>query len=480
MSKEELLQLLDQIQAEKAENSTLECKAAKSGCPSKLYPTLSSFSNQDSGGIIVFGVDEDAHFEECGVYNAQDLQKRVKEQCLQMQPAVRALFTVVEKHGKLFVCSEIPGIDLSERPCFYRGVGVNKGSYIRVGDSDEPMTPYEIYSYEAFRKKYQDDIREVPRATLESLNKDRLGKYIDLLKKGKPNFESIKIEQIYELMSIMRNKVLTLSSVMIFSPYPQAYFPQLCIIAVSVPGTEIGDLSPSGERFLDNQRIEGSIEDMLDGALRFVERNMKRRTVVDPDTGKRSDRTEYPLLAVREALLNSLVHRDYSMHTEGMPIQLNIFSDRIEISNPGGLYGRIRVDQLGKVQPDTRNPVLASALEVLRITENRYSGIPTMYREMREYGLPDPVFSDERGMFKVCFKNHVEAEDDYSEIKQDILRFCNVPRTINEICEHLNLRTEWYVKQKYIKPLLEDGLLKQSKEVLDGKTVRYFVTVKQR
>lgn len=54
-------------------------------------------------------------------------------------------------------------------------------------------------------------------------------------------------------------------------------------------------------------------------------------------------------------IINALAHRDYSIHSEGMPIQLIMFEDRLEIHNPGGIYGRIRIDQLGKVQPDTTN-----------------------------------------------------------------------------------------------------------------------------
>ena len=93
-----------------------------------------------------------------------------------------------------------------------------------------------------------------------------------------------------------------------------------------------------------------------------------------------------------EIVLNALVHRDYSIHTEGMPIQLIMYEDRMEIRNPGGIYGRIKIDQLGKVQPDTRNPVIASELEVLKVTENRYSGIPTIRRMMQEYDLQQPEF----------------------------------------------------------------------------------------
>ena len=95
---------------------------------------------------------------------------------------------------------------------FYKGKGRLKGSYTRVGDSDEPMTEYEVYSYEAYRKKYQDDIRGVQRATLLSLNQEKLALYIDLLKRGKPNLSNMDNASIYELMSVTRNNEVTLSA----------------------------------------------------------------------------------------------------------------------------------------------------------------------------------------------------------------------------------------------------------------------------
>lgn len=385
MTVEELMEKLELIQKIKCETSTLEIKSAEQGCPQRLYDTLSSFSNQDDGGIIIFGVDEKQGYKEVGVYDPQDIQKKINEQCLQMEPVVRPLLTVLEKNDKFFISAEIPGADITDRPVFYQGKGRVKGSYTRVGDSDEPMTEYEVYSYEAYRKKYQDDIRAIDRVSFASLDQDLLERYIELLKKGKPRLAAISNDEIYELMSIKRDKRITLSAVMNFCPYPQAYFPQLCIIATVVPGTEVGTVGDQGERFTDNQRIEGNISDMLDGAMQFVNRNMRIKTIINPHTGKREDRPDYPITAVREAVLNALVHRDYSIHTEGMPIQLIMFDDRMEIRNPGGIYGRIKIDQLGKVQPDTRNPVIASELEVLKVTENRYSGIPTIRRMMQEY-----------------------------------------------------------------------------------------------
>ena len=95
----ELIELADLIRARQAEAQTVEVKAANKGCPRNLRDTLSSFSNQDSGGTIVFGLDEHADFEPVAIYNAQELQKHVTEQCIQMTPPVRAVFTFAEYSG---------------------------------------------------------------------------------------------------------------------------------------------------------------------------------------------------------------------------------------------------------------------------------------------------------------------------------------------------------------------------------------------
>ena len=109
--------------------------------------------------------------------------KKVTEQCKQMEPRVLALFTVCEINDKLVVSAEIPGVDISERPVFYKGVGRIKGSYVRIGDSDELMNEYEIYSYEAFRKRIKDDIRLVEDAKIKYFDQEQLDKYLYSVKK---------------------------------------------------------------------------------------------------------------------------------------------------------------------------------------------------------------------------------------------------------------------------------------------------------
>lgn len=463
MLPEELADLVSSIRISKAESQTLELKAAHQGCPKRLYDTLSAFANQDEGGVIVFGVDENSSFEPVGVYDVQDLQKHVAEQCEQMEPKVRAVFTSVEVEGKWVVSAEVPALDVAERPCFYSGKGRLKGSYVRVGDSDSPMSEYEVYSFTAFRKKYQDELQLVERAQVAALSEQKLARYLLALRSSKPNLAKLGDEEILELLSVERGGTATLAGVMLFALYPQAYFPQLAVVATVPREGASAEAADNGIRFVDNDRIEGTLDEQLHGTLAFVQRNMRSTTVIDPKTGARADRDQFPLEAVREIVLNALIHRDYSVHTQGMPVQVELFSDRLVVTSPGGLYGRLTVDTLGKVQPDTRNPVIATAMETLRETENRYSGIPTVRRLMREAGLPEPEFENVRGEFRVTLRSGQAApvaaeEPEADATRAELVAFCGVPRSRREIAEHLGIQQP-YAMRKYVTPLVESGVL---------------------
>lgn len=459
MQADELKKIVLRIKNMKTETQNIELKAATKGCPTRLFDTLSSFSNQDEGGVIIFGVDESDDYAIKGVYNPQDLQKKVTEQCKQMEPSVRALFTVCEINDKTIVSAEIPGVDISKRPVFYKGVGRIKGSYVRVGESDEPMSEYEIYSYEAFRNRTRDDIRVVEGSSLKLINKERMNQYLEAVRNERKNlYDNVSESEILEFMGIAKDNVLTLAGLMTFSMYPQAYFPQLCITAVSLPGTEQGEIGDDGERFIDNKRITGAISDMLEEAVEFVRTNSRTKTIID-DNGHRVDKPEYPIKAVREAILNALVHRDYSVHTENVPIRIEMYRDRMEIINSGGLYGKISIDALGKVRPETRNAALANMLELLNITENRYSGIPTMRKEFANAGLPTPIFSVVHGEFKVVMKNGLFEKKGSNE--ESLLDFCSTPRTRAEIVAFVG-KSKNHVMAHIVGPLVKENKLRMT------------------
>ena len=236
MLKNELIELIDNIIKKKAESQNLEVKSAHKGTPKRLYDTLSSFSNQDGGGTIVFGLDETDGFSPVGVYDLQDLQKKVTEQCNQMIPRVRAVFTMAEYKGVNVCCVEIPSADLSERPCYYAGAGKVKGSYVRVGDADLPMTDLEIYSYDSYRKHVHDDERVIERAKMSLLKDNELERYILQMKTDRPGFSRLPENEVYEMLSLTRNGTPTLASVLNCGIYPQGLLPQLCVTAIVVPG----------------------------------------------------------------------------------------------------------------------------------------------------------------------------------------------------------------------------------------------------
>ena len=465
---DELDALIERILSNRCEMQNVELKKAGKGTPEKLYDTLSSFSNQYGGGVIVFGIDEKAGYEVTGVYDVQELQTRVSQQALQMEPIVRPEFTVTEYKGKKVVSAEIAEIDDGNKPCFYKAVGRLRGSYIRVGESDEPMSEYEIYCYEAYKKKIRDELRVVERAEYDAFEKNMLNEYFFKIRQGKPQLSRLDADNILSLQGMCIGGKPTVAGLMTLGFFPQAFFPQMSITAMVVNGTEFGEPGAMGERFVDNKRIEGSVPQMLGEAMAFVRRNIRHSVVIDNE-GNRKDRPEYPLVAVREVILNALIHRDYSVYTEDSPIRVILFKDRLEVENPGGIYGRLTINDLGKRPADTRNPFLASNLEVLINTENRFSGIPTIRREMELAGLRAPVFESFRGNFKVTLYNErINASDIGKDkgngetemaVKDKIRKFCTKPRTREEITELLGVGSIYYIVTRYLKPMIESGEL---------------------
>lgn len=254
------------------------------------------------------------------------------------------------------------------------------------------MTDYEIYSLQSYIDGIEEDLRPIKRAEFEDLNQEKISNYLMNIKKDKPNLSKFSDEKILKLNGIIENSTgeihPTLAGMMVFGEYPQGYLPQLFIACVVVPGRKLGDVGELGQRFDDN--------------------------------GKRTDVPHYPMKALREAIANALIHRDYSTNTDGAYIYLRIFDDRIEILNPGGLYGNNRLENLGSDNMlEVRNTTIIRLLEdTTDIVENRHTGIATMREEMKKMNLPEPEFENLRGTFKVTFRKEKEESDIQNKTEQ--------------------------------------------------------------
>lgn len=457
MQEAELKELITKILKRKTETSKIEFKSAKSGTPEKLYDSLSSFSNTD-GGIIIFGIDEKAGYKVCGIQFPDGLETKVVEQCKEMEPVVRPVITFCEYDGKTIAAAEIAEMDTVSKPCYYTGKGKSRGSYIRVGEADLPMTEYEIYSYEAFKFKTEDELRTNPRIDYSIFDQIQMDGFIAKAVSVKPNLVNMDRKTFITMNGLTdKNGIPTVCGIMLFGKYPQYLSPNLDIIAVVCATENYAEESEAGERFIVNKRLDGTIPQMLESALAFVQQNIAKSTVID-ETGHRNDVSEYPVKAIREIILNALIHRDYSIHTENEPIRIEIYPNRLEVSNPGGLYGRLSIDDLGKVKADVRNPFIAAALEILTTTENRYSGIPTINAEMKKAGLPAPKFEDLRGTFKVTLYNSKNNQD---ELSKKIIEFCRKPRTKDVLAKEFGFDEKHpsYFINSYVLPLIEKGIL---------------------
>ena len=121
--------------------------------------------------------------------------------------------------------------------------------------------------------------------------------------------------------------------------------------------------------------------------------------------------------------------------------------------------GRLTLNELGKTKADVRNPFIAAALEILNATENRYSGIPTIYAEMKKAGLLEPKFENIRGTFKVTLYNEKRTDNRLSD---EIIEFCRKPRSKEVLAKQFGFDEKHpsYFIKNYIIPLIEEGKLK--------------------
>lgn len=410
MTRDDLQNLIAEIQAAQSESDTVEVKTARGGTPKRLYEALSAFANRTGGGVILFGLDETKDFSIVGVGDAHKLQEDVTSLAsVNMDPALRPEFTVDDIDDLTVIAAEIDEIPASQKPCYYKTAGLPKGAYLRVGNTNRQMTEYEVFGYLSGRGQPTHDEDMVPDATLEDLDNSLIETYLERLRQIRPraNFlKSGKEEILLRLRIAAQDSGVirpTLAGLLAFGKYPQEFFPQLMITFVQYFGTTEDERTPQGARFVDNRRFEGPITEMVDEAETYIMSAMRKSSLIEGMF--RRDIMEYPRESLRESIANAVAHRDYSPDVRGSYIQIRMFADRLEVQSPGGLFGNVTVDNL-EDEHSTRNARLMRMMEDMQIVENRGSGISAMLHAMREANLEPPRFDDRRASFKVTFHNH--------------------------------------------------------------------------
>ncbi len=443
-----------------SEGQCLEIKAHYNPLFDTVHHILTAFSNQDSGGTIIFGIGVSQEQGPCitGIQNPQAVRTSILEQCREIEPMLQVSFSECCIDGKTVLAAEVPGLDSAVRPAFNKLQGFAKGAFIRIENRVIPMSERELYTYEIYRKRLPQDGRTVEDAILDESSVSAM------LAQARNAYTKLGIEQDnHELAArfgiTTKDGIPTLAGTLLFSHHPQLYFPNLCISAVSYPGTIRTDDAVG-------KRIPGSVADMTNAALSFIKENCTS--------------VPYPEEAIREAILNAIMHRDYSEYVEKQPILLELFCDRLEITNPGGLIGSATTNDLGNEFLEIRNRRLTALLEMTGIARCNNSGIRVMRRECQKAGLSAPVFTSQGGSFKVTFysasapgTDAVVSEEPAAirtplteifstsktvRLAEQVLAVCATPHTRREIADILG-KSQNYIVSQIVTPLYEQGWL---------------------
>ncbi|KFI50517.1 ATP-binding protein [Bifidobacterium biavatii] len=352
-------------------NDTQQCevKECKRRISSTITDTLSAFSN-GSGGWIILGLSEKAGFTPVEGFNARAMQESLSQACEKMTPVVRPTIVTCPFEGTNLVFARVDEMLPRDKPCFLTEQGPYNGSYIRTGDGDRHMNSYEVDRLieEHLQPTYDLDI--VAHATIDDLDPALVSGLLARVREQHPHVfaDRTDTDTLIDLQVLRHDDsdaatvggVLrpTLAGLLALGRYPQKYYPRLGMSIAVFPGTGRDDVFRGDERLVASKSIVGPIPVMIDDA---VESLMHWIGAKKPD---------YPPVVLREAIANALTHRDYSPDARGTQVHVSVFTDRIEIANPGGLYGTVTHDVLTDPHPvsgtpfqSTRNQFLFTLLE---------------------------------------------------------------------------------------------------------------------
>jgi len=260
----------------------------------------------------------------------------------------------------------------------------------RTASQNRPLTTPELRRMLLERGDAGFESLAVAEAQLADLDESQVERYLERI-------AASPTEDILDLlhargcvtMSDQAQRVPTIAGILLFGRTPQRFLRNAEVICVRYAGEQMSD------EFV-RQDIGGTLAEQVRQAENFVTSNMRRPMRI---TGlQREDRPEYPIAVVREAIVNAIAHRDYSIRGEG--IRLLLFADRMEIYSPGRLPGHVTLENL-KDERYSRNEAIVAVLSDLGYIERLGYGIDRMIATMQAAGLPAPLFEETTAGFRV-------------------------------------------------------------------------------
>ncbi len=446
MNQRELNDLILQMRQIGNDTQTCEVKESRKKIPENITDTLSAFSNGE-GGTIILGVSEKEGFIPVESFDARAMQEALSAKCDLMTPRVRPSIEILPFEGANVLVAHVPAMPVKDQPCYITTKGRYQGSYIRTGDGDRKLTQYEVDRLIEERSQPTFDDDTVPEATLDDLDKNLLTPFISRQRELHPRiFGTRSDEDIIIGMHVAKRDDdgtirPTLGGLLALGLFPQQFFPRLNITFTAFPGVTKSEVVDDSRRFLDSQTIIGPIPLMIEDALGAVTKNMRTGAIIEG--AFRKDVPDYPRKAVREAIANALMHRDYSPDARGSQVQVNMYADRLEVLNPGGLFGSVTIDTLGTIGiSSSRNQFLSNILETTPypdggyVVENRGTGYQVIEEQLQAALMNPPQPKSTLSFFSLTFdKRKMTASEktisDYPSVEDAIIKLLSTRTSAN-------------------------------------------------
>lgn len=349
---------------------------------------ICAFANA-SGGTLLIGVDDDNVIQGCTIDNAK--RSAIHNSIREIKPSLNCDIYPVDVNGKEVWVIEVPSG--TQKPYALSGA-----IYVRIGPNTQKVTEIEEMR-DFFQQADRIYFDETPCPAFDittGIHTDNLNEF-----KAEANLSSaVPNDQIFRNLKLQdQNNAFKNGAVLFFGKEPQQYIDTALIRCVAFDGKD--------KRYVvDDKKFTGPLYVQYKEAIQWLKNKLDVRYDIEGTTGPREEIWEIPQTVFKEVIVNALAHRDY--YDRGATITIELFDDRVEIANPGGLVSAVSSKDFGK-RSHSRNPLVFGLFARMRMVEQIGSGIGRIKDLMKENDLQPPQFSFD-GMFTVTLRRPFDFE----------------------------------------------------------------------
>ena len=359
----------------KNEDKVLEFKENTKNL-SSIIKTVVAFANT-AGGIIIIGI-EDRTKKIIGVKNSLDEEERLINTISDsITPFIIPNIEIHSYKNKELLIINIPH---SAGPYYIKSLGIEKGTFIRSGSTNRIADSEMLETLKLYAKKITFDEIAYPIENIDSLDWIAIK---ELFRESNKRITESKAEDLELLVNHFGKLCPSMGGIILFGKKRLKIFPDAIMRCVRFAGYD-------KSKVIDHLEIDDYPIYAIEESIKFITRNTK--TGIKFDKIRRIDVPEYPPIAVREAVINAVIHTDYTI--KGSCILIAIFEDRIEITNPGGIPLGITLERALSGASRIRNRVIAKTFRELGLIEQWGSGLQRIINSCNKRGLKKPLFED--------------------------------------------------------------------------------------